>query len=233
MNKLFNDFIRFNKYVVLNKMEKAATCVLYSTKPAIKSNQNEELHEKIKQTERVTHLFKKPRVKEPQKPPFAKNLFIGKFDPDILTYPQLQKDELEALEGALKPVADVFNSKEMSEIKTFSNEFTQTLYNLCLFGLRAPIKDGGRELTYTENCKFNEIIAGHELGRNLIANEQYGIQAILKNADDKLKTKYLPGLITGDLLSALCATEEGSYDPKHISTRAVRNPDGSWVCRCE
>lgn len=230
MNKLFNECLRFNKYIVLKKVEKSATCALYSTKAAIKSNQNEDLQEKIKQTERVTHLFRKPRVKQPQRPPFAKNLFIGKFDPDILTYPQLQKDELEALENALKPIADVFNSRDMAEIKTFSNEFVQSLYNLCLFGLRAPVKDGGRELTYTENCKFNEIIAGHELGRNLIANEQYGIQAILRNANDKLRAKYLPGLISGQLLSAFCATEEGSYDSKHISTKAVRNPDGSWVC---
>lgn len=228
MNKISRELLRFNKRLVLNTTEKAITSAFYSTKPAVSRNENDELREKIKETERVANLQRKPRVKKPQKPPFAKNLFIGKFDFDILTYPQLEKDELETLESNLKPVADFFNLKETAEIKTYSKEFAENLQNLCLFGLKAPVNVGGRELTHTEDCKFKEFISNHKLGRNLIYNEEFGIQAILKNGSKLLKAKYLRRLISGEL-SAFCIIEEGSYDPKSITTKAVKNADGSWV----
>lgn len=233
MNKISGELLRFNKRLVLKKTEKATISACYSTKPAIHRNENNDVRvrEKIKDTERVANLFRKPRVKKPQKPPFAKNLFIGQFDFDILTYPQLEKDELVTLENSLKPVVDFFNRKETAETKTFSQQFAQNLENLSLFGLKAPVSLGGRELTNTEACKFKEILSKHELGRNLIVNEEFGIQSILKNGSDVLKRKYLDDLISGKLLSALCVTEEGGYDPKSVKTKAVKNPDGSWVSK--
>lgn len=228
MNKLPRGFLRFNKRLMLSRAE---VCSFYSTKPAVKQDDSDrQLREKIEDTQRITHLFrKKPRVKKPQKPPFAKNLFVGKFDTDILTYPQLEKDELELLEANLKPVTDFFSSRNTNEIATFSNEFMDSLRRLYLFGLRAPATAGGRELTHTENCKFNEAISTHQLGWNLISNELLGIQAILKKGSDVLKAKYLPRLVSGEILTAFCAAEDGSYDPKFIQTRASQNPDGSWV----
>lgn len=231
MNKLSLNLLHPNKRFLLNNTERLAVCIFYSTKPAVKRDQNEEIPEKIKQTERITHLFRKPHVKKPQKPPFAKNLFVGNFDPDILTYPQLEKDELENLENSLKPVADFFKSKEAGETKNFSDKFVDKLKSLYLFGLRAPVTAGGRELTHTEYCKFGEIIAGHELGCSLRYSEQFGIQALLKNGSDELKAKYLPRLISGELLSAFCIHEENNNDDKDVRTRAERNPDGSWVGR--
>lgn len=227
MNKFPKSLLRFNKHLILNKR---IDNIFYSTKPAVKPNEQENLQEKIKQTERVAHLYsRKQRIKKPQKPPFAKNLLLGNFDFDILTYPQLEKDELETLENSLQPVANFFKSPETAEIKTLTNEFVQDLNNLCLFGLRVPISAGGRELSHTETCKFHEIISSHALGKNLIYNDLFGIQAILKNGSKTLKTKYLPRLVSGQSFSAFCVSEEGSYDPKAIKTRAVRNPDGSWV----
>lgn len=227
MNKFTGDLLRFNKHFALKTSENAIIASFYSTKPAVKRDDGEELREKIVQTERVSQLFRKPRVKKPQKPPFAKNLFIGKFDTDILTYPQLEKDELETLEGNLKPIGEFLKGKRNER---FTKDLAKNLSDLCLLGLRVPVSSGGRELTLTETCKFNEIIAGCDFGRVLMCNEQFGVQALLKNGSEMLKAKYLPRLLSGELLSALCINEEGSVDPKFINTKAVRNPDGTWVC---
>lgn len=230
MNKLTTKLISYNNRLILNNRKKVCNSAFYSTKLAIDKDENENLHDKIKETERVIHLHRKQRIKKPQKPPFAKNLFAGQFDVDILTYPQLEKDELETLESSLKPVEDFFKNKDTAEFKTFSKEFTKYLSSLSLFGLKVPVSTGGRELPYTDACKFQEILSSHELGRNLICNEDLGIQAILKNGNESLKTKYLPALVSGELLSALCVTERESFDPKSVKTKAVKNVDGSWVC---
>lgn len=229
MNKFSSELLRFNKRLVLNKTENALFSAFYSTKPAVKREASDDLREKIKQTERITNLYRKPRVKKPQKPPFAKNLFIGKFDVDMLTYPQLEKDELETLQANLKPIADFFQRKDIAATKQFTKEFARDLNDLSLFGLQAPVTVGGRELTYTETYKFNEIISKHALGRNLIFNDLFGIRVLLKNGSDRLKEKYLSRLISGESLATLCVYEDGNYDPKFLRTTARRNSDGSWV----
>lgn len=229
MNKLTKATVLYSKISKLHKLEAYGISSWYSTKPAVKEAKSRDLREKIKETERISIMFRKPRIKKPQKPPFVKNLFLGKFDTDILTYPQLEKDELEALEANIKPVSDFFNDPEIRQTKTFSREFLANIGKLRVIGLKTPVTEGGRELTHTESCRFSEIIAGQELGQVLFANEQLGVQTLLKNGSDDLKRKYLGRLMSGELLCALCVLEEGNCDPNLMKTQALRNADGSWV----
>jgi hypothetical protein len=49
-------------------------------------------------------------VKKKQKFPFAKNLFLGKFDHDVLTYPEvLEKERLQTLNELVAPVERFFS----------------------------------------------------------------------------------------------------------------------------
>jgi hypothetical protein len=48
-------------------------------------------------------------VKKKQKFPFAKNLFLGKFDHDVLTYPEiLDKERLQTLNELVAPIEKFF-----------------------------------------------------------------------------------------------------------------------------
>jgi hypothetical protein len=49
-------------------------------------------------------------VKKKQKFPFAKNLFLGKFDHDVLTYPEvLDKERLQTLNELVAPIERFFS----------------------------------------------------------------------------------------------------------------------------
>lgn len=49
-------------------------------------------------------------VKKKQKSPFAKDLFLGKFDHDVLTYPEvLDKERLQTLNELVAPIERFFS----------------------------------------------------------------------------------------------------------------------------
>lgn len=205
----------------------------YATKPSVDIEQqdnDERISQATKDTQHIISVIpQKKRVKKPGRRPFVKDLFLGKFDGEVLTYPQLEKDELEVLNKNLQPVKDFFDRKDVQEIDRLNSDFTHNLSHLSLYGLRAPQNLGGRDLSITETCRFSEILAGHNLKGHLIFNEQYVIQLLLKCASDTLKAKYLPKFISGEANGALCVTEPDLVDIKHIKTTARKGHDGTWV----
>lgn len=217
----------YNKLIDKLKLNTLVRC--YSVKPAIKKDDEERIQEALKSTERIAHISQKKKLKKPQKEPFTKNIFIGKFDVDILTYPQLEKEELETLNANLKPVSDYFDKDDVLSTKTLTDNLKQSLTNLSLFGMRIPQVYGGRELNVTETCRFNEVISQHKLKRTLMYNEHFCIQCIEKLGSDKLKNKYLPRLLSGNLTSAFCIGERDSLDPGYLKTTATPSHDGVWV----
>ncbi|MCL4132647.1 UNVERIFIED_CONTAM: hypothetical protein GTU68_037315, partial [Idotea baltica] len=77
--------------------------------------------------------------KKPQKPPFAKNLFLGKFDRDILTYPEvLNRDRHEMLHEMIDPIEKFFreevDSKRIDAEARIPPETLQGLKDLGLYG---------------------------------------------------------------------------------------------------
>lgn len=219
------------KFVDILKPKSYSYLRSYSAKPAIKQSDNDRIEQIIKDTEKISHIPSKKKPKKPQGEPFVKNLLIGKFDEEMLTYPQLEKDELEALNTNLKPVIDYFSRKDVLQNKTLTDDFKQSLSTLGLFGLKAPRTYGGRELNITEYCRFNEIISQHKLKRVLTYNDQFCIQCIQKVGSEKLKNKYLPMLVAGNVVSAFCVAEENATDTNHLKAKAERSHDGTWVSK--
>lgn len=203
----------------------------YSIKPAIKQDSRDKIQQIIEDTERIAHIPQKKKPKKPEREPFVKNLFIGKFDEEFLTYPQLEKEELETLNTNLKPVEDYFSQTDVIQTTTITDDFKQSLNNLSLFGLRTSYVYGGRDLSITESCRFNEVISQHKLKRVLTYNEQFCIQCIQKLGSDKLKNKYLPKLAAGNIFSAFCVAEPDAVDIHDLQAKAVPSHDGSWVCQ--
>ena len=100
----------------------------------------------------------------------------------------------------------------------------QKMGKMGFLGLTFPKKYGGGDLDF-----FFEVILNEELGRlnsgGFVITQQVvqymSAPYIYKYGSDKLKAKYLPGIISGDLIGCIGITEpDAGSDTKNIQTRA-------------
>ena len=100
----------------------------------------------------------------------------------------------------------------------------QKMGKMGFLGLTFPEKYGGGDLDF-----FFEVILNEELGRlnsgGFVITQQVvqymSAPYIYKYGSDKLKEKYLPGIISGDLIGCIGITEpDAGSDTKNIQTRA-------------
>ena len=96
-------------------------------------------------------------------------------------------------------------------------------------GLSWPEKYGGKELDFFYDVVFNEELG--RVGSGGFAITQQVVQYmsgpyILKYGSESLKQKYLPGLVSGDLISSIGITEPGAgSDAANIQTKAIKHGD--------
>lgn len=201
----------------------------YSTQPILKEEQDYE--KQLKEFEKISNLQQKIRSKKPQKEPFAKNLLLGVFDTDILTYPEISNEELDNLNKNLQPAQTFLQQPEIKECKEFTGTFLKKLAKERLLGLQTSQLMGGRELNVTETCRFLEAISEINLKNVVINNDVLGTQTLLKFGNDNLKRKYLQRLIDGDSLSAFCIIEPLASNIDVGKRTGLRGSDGkTWVC---
>lgn len=174
--------------------------------------------------------------KKTQKAPFAKNLFLGKFDCDVLTYPEvLDKEQLRTLEEMVVPIEKFFSevdSKKIDESGHISKEVLDQLKSLGLFGQQIPQEYGGLGLSATEYARLGEITAlDGSLAVTLAAHQSIGLKGLLIVGNEEQKRRYLPRLATGEWIAAFCLTESGSgSDAASIKTKAEISEDKKkWI----
>ncbi|MEM6319017.1 MAG: acyl-CoA dehydrogenase family protein [Bacteroidota bacterium] len=96
-------------------------------------------------------------------------------------------------------------------------------------GLSFPEKYGGMGLDFFYDVVFNEELGRCNSGGFAITQQVTQYMAgpyISKYGSDYLKDKYLPGLISGDLICSIGITEPGAgSDVQNIQTKAVRQGD--------
>ena len=96
-------------------------------------------------------------------------------------------------------------------------------------GLSYPEEYGGMNLDFFYDVVFNEELGRCGSGGFAITQQvtQYmSAPYILKNGSEELKQKYLPGIISGDLVCAIGITEPSAgSDAANIKTRAIKNGD--------
>jgi alkylation response protein AidB-like acyl-CoA dehydrogenase len=101
---------------------------------------------------------------------------------------------------------------------------------LGLLGVNVPEAYGGVELD-----KVSSLIVSENIARSASFGATYGAQAnlsilpILMFGTDDQKSRYLPGLVAGDIIGAYAMSEAGSgSDALSARARADRQPDGSF-----
>lgn len=117
---------------------------------------------------------------------------------------------------------------EVAETDNIPDDIVVQLQEMGLFGLTIPEEFGGMGVTMEE-----EVNIAFELGRTSPAFRSYigtnngiGSIGILLDGSQEQKLKYLPGLASGELLSAFCLTEPDSgSDAASLKTTAVRDGD--------
>lgn len=194
--------------------------------------QDDEKYEKqLKTFETITNVTKRIRTKKPNRPPFAKNLFLGKFDNEILSYPQLEKEDVDLLQKDTNQLSQVLQQNHLINCTSLGDKnFRQNLSDYKAIALQASQLLDARLCNVTESFKFLETFCEHNLAQSLVINEQLGVQTLVTFADDFIKKKYLHPIIKGESLAAFCLNETDCLDIASFKTNATLSPDGKhWV----
>ncbi|KAK7102634.1 complex I assembly factor ACAD9, mitochondrial-like [Littorina saxatilis] len=177
----------------------------------------------------VTASAKKPRTNVP----FAKNLFLGTFDKEMLVYPEISdKEEHDELNAMVEPLERFFtesvDSRAIDVEAKIPEETLQGLKELGLFGQQIPQEYGGLGLNATKYARISEVTAlDGSIAVTLAAHQAIGLKGILLAGNKEQKEKYLPKLATGEYVAAFCLTEPSSgSDAASIQTRATLSEDG-------
>ncbi len=182
------------------------------------------------------------REQQWEKSSFAKGLFEGRLDLDLV-YPPPQPDPDER-ERAARFLAEleVFARDHIDGDRHDSDgwvpqEVLDGLARIGAFGIKTPRRFGGLELSQVSYNRALTIIASRcsATGAFLSAHQSIGVPGpLLKFGTDEQKDRYLPRLARG-ALSAFALTEHDvGSDPANLSTTATLSDDGThWILNGE
>jgi alkylation response protein AidB-like acyl-CoA dehydrogenase len=129
------------------------------------------------------------------------------------------------------PVLDQLEQKDWG----LARDLVRRAGALGLLGVDAPEAYGGVQLD-----KITSMVVSERMSRSASFGATFGAQAnlmvlpLVLFGTEAQKQKYLPRLLTGELIGAYCLSEPGSgSDALGARTRATRQPDGSFVLNGE
>jgi alkylation response protein AidB-like acyl-CoA dehydrogenase len=155
--------------------------------------------------------------------------------PDAVFTPEKMTDEHkmigqtadEFVTNEVLPQLDRLEQKDWD----LSRQLVRRCADLGLFGVDVPEEYGGVHLD-----KVSSLIVSERMSRSASFGATFGAQAnltvlpILMFGTEDQKTRYLPKLLTGEMIGAYALSESGSgSDALGAKARAVRRPDGSFV----
>ena len=142
---------------------------------------------------------------------------------DLETREQLLETVRRFVAERLRPI-----EAQVSEDNAVPDSIVDEMKALGLFGLTIPVEYGGLGLTMEE-----EVLVAIEIGKASPAfrssfgtNVGIGSQGVVMFGTDEQKTRYLPGIASGDIITSFALTEpEAGSDSASVQTRAIRDGD--------
>lgn len=170
------------------------------------------------------------------KPSFSKALFSGVIlEEFVFPYPKLSKDETENVklmaDTFIKYAADNIDAAKIDSNSKIPDDVVQGLKELGFFGLNTPEKYEGFGLSATAYTKMLAVISEYDSSIPLLlgAHQSIGIKALNLFGTEEQKKKYLPRLVTGEMIGAFCLTEPSAgSDAAGIKTKAVRDEKNGY-----
>jgi len=151
------------------------------------------------------------------------------FTPEAFTeeHRLIRQTATEFLRQDVLPATDNLENKDWAR----SRALIQQCGSVGLLGTDVPEALGGVDLD-----KTSSVIVAESIGAAASFSTTFGAQTglaiipILWFGTDAQQKKYLPRLVSGALIGAYCLSESGSgSDALGARTRAIRQPDGSWI----
>jgi acyl-CoA dehydrogenase family member 9 len=171
---------------------------------------------------------------------FAKSLFLGELHEDVVfPYPKPDPAEQEKIRGlvaAMREIGETIDPRAMEDDRWVPDELLAELGERGLMGLYVPEEYGGQGLSQTGYCRVFEEVAQVDATLSVVlgVHQSIGMKGIVLFGSDEQKERFLPDLATGRKLAAFALTEPNAgSDAYHVQSRAVEQPDGSWVLNGE
>jgi acyl-CoA dehydrogenase family protein 9 len=172
---------------------------------------------------------------------FAKSLFLGEIHEELaFPWPKPAPDEqgkIRELNARIREYcAEHYDPLRAEEERWIPDEVLRDLGEIGALGLYVPEEYGGQGLSQTGYARVFETIGQIDptLAIVLGVHQSIGFKGISLFGTDEQKERFLPDLAVGRKLAAFALTEpEAGSDAYQVRSRAVQQPDGSWVLNGE
>ena len=171
---------------------------------------------------------------------FCKSLFLGEIHEEMaFPWPQPDPDEqdrIRTLNAAAREIGSRMDHREIEDKRWIGDDVIRDLGEAGLCGLYVDERYGGQGLSQTGYARVFETFAQIDATLSIVlgVHQSIGFKGINMFGTEEQKERFLPDLATGRKLAGFALTEpEAGSDAYEINSRAVQQPDGSWVLNGE
>ena len=171
---------------------------------------------------------------------FTKSLFLGEIHEEmVFPWPAPDPDEQERIRGlnaAAREIGARMDHRKIEEKRWIGDDVIRDLGEAGLCGLYVDERYGGQGLSQTGYARVFETFAQIDATLSIVlgVHQSIGFKGIHMFGTDEQKERFLPDLATGRKLAGFALTEpEAGSDAYEIKSRAVAQPDGSYVLNGE
>jgi acyl-CoA dehydrogenase family member 9 len=171
---------------------------------------------------------------------FAKSLFMGEIHEDmVFPWPAPDAEEQERvrqLNAAAREIGSRLDHRKVEEDRWIGDRVIRELGDAGLCGLYVDERYGGQGLSQTGYARVFETLAQIDATLSIVlgVHQSIGFKGIALFGSDEQKERWLPDLASGRKLAGFALTEpEAGSDAYNIQSRAVLQPDGSYVLNGE
>jgi acyl-CoA dehydrogenase family protein 9 len=171
---------------------------------------------------------------------FAKSLFCGEIHEDLVfPWPRpdsAEQDRIGALIASAQELGSRLDPRKIEDDGWIGDDVVRELGERGLMGLYVPERYGGQGLSQTGYARVFETLAQIDAALSIVlgVHQSIGFKGIHMFGTDEQKERFLPDLASGRKLAGFALTEPNAgSDAYHIESRAVLQPDGSWLLNGE
>jgi acyl-CoA dehydrogenase family member 9 len=171
---------------------------------------------------------------------FCKSLFLGEIHEELVfPWPEpnaAEQERVRQLIAAAREIGERIDPRKIEEDRWVGDRLIRDLAEAGLLGLYVPEQYGGQGLSQTGYARVFETFTQIDATLSIVlgVHQSIGYKGIVLFGSDEQKERFLPDLCAGRKLAGFALTEpEAGSDAYGLNSRAVQQPDGSWVLNGE